>query len=92
MRSVGRIPVVSFEHPESTEEHVSWVAMTAIAIPKCTYNPRSGPDSGWPTYIIEARPISAKGPSREQAVKNLRFAVEEAFKALKDAQTDEIVV
>ena len=92
MRSVGRIPVVSFEHPESTEEHVSWVAMTAIAIPKCTYDPRSGPDSGWPTYIIEARPVSAKGPTREQALKNLQFAVEEAFKALKNPQTDEIAV
>lgn len=92
MKSVGRIPVVSFEHPESEEDYPKWVAMTAICIPKCTFDHRSGPDSGWPAYIVEAKPISAEGPSREQALKNLRFAVEEAFKALKDAQTDEIAV
>jgi hypothetical protein len=89
MRALGRVPVISFLHPDNDSE---WIAMTAICIPRCTFDIRSGPESGWPEYIIESKPISATGVDRENALKNLQFAVEEAFKALKEPQADEIAV
>lgn len=90
MRSLGRVPVISFLQPDSDEENEKWLAFTAISIPVCTPDLRAGPESGWSPYIIESRPIRAEGVTRENALKNLQFAVEEAFKALRDARTDEI--
>lgn len=87
MRSLGRVPVISFLHPGSDEEDEKWLAFTAISIPVCKEHRSS---TGSPTYTIESLPVRAEGVSRENALKNLQFVVEEAFKSLREAQADEI--